>query len=199
MSKKMDPVPNFKNHSLKKFSEELTYKSATPGGGSASALAGAMAASLNSMVIQYSLGKNPSLKSLFSKTEHLRKTLLNLVEKDSLAYEKLRKAGKLKKNIESATRYAADIPMQTAKLSYENLRIAEILVNKGNPRLASDIGVAGLLSYAAIHGALLNVLINVSGLKKSERIKKVKLTKQLIKKAKTNTISLLNFIEHKLC
>lgn len=195
----------YSKHSLEKFSKELACKTPTPGGGSASAQAASMSAGLNSMVLQYSFGKNPSvkkkklLKSLYKKTEKLRKTFLNLIELDSLAYERLRMAYKLKKTIKPAILYASNIPMKTAELAYENLQVSKTLVKIGNPRLVTDIGCAILLNYTAIHGAGLNVLVNIKELKGTDRVKKTKFIKRLINKSKTITIALLNIIERKLC
>ena len=179
---------------LREFCNETLSDSPAPGGGSVAALMGALGASLGGMVANLSAGKRGWDEKLqfFSdwavKAQKLKDELLFLVDEDTNAFNKVMDAFGLPKGsddekkaraaaIESATKYAAEIPlkvMETASKSYELL--AE-MAEKGNPASVSDVGVGALSTRACIEGAALNVRINLGQLKdekvKSELSKKV--------------------------
>jgi glutamate formiminotransferase/formiminotetrahydrofolate cyclodeaminase len=179
---------------LREFCNETLSDSPAPGGGSVAALMGALGASLGGMVANLSAGKRGWDDKLeyFSdwavKAQKLKDELLFLVDEDTNAFNKVMDAFGLPKGsddekktrsaaIESATKYAAEIPlkvMETAAKSYELL--AE-MAEKGNPASVSDVGVGAGATRACIDGAALNVRINLGQLKdekfKSELSKKV--------------------------
>jgi glutamate formiminotransferase/formiminotetrahydrofolate cyclodeaminase len=179
---------------LREFCNETLSDSPAPGGGSVAALMGALGASLGGMVANLSAGKRGWDDKLqyFSdwavKAQKLKDELLMLVDEDTNAFNKVMDAFGLPKGsdeekktraaaIESATKYAAQIPlkvMETAAKSYELL--AE-MAEKGNPASASDVGVGAGATRACIDGAALNVRINLGQLKdekfKSELSRKV--------------------------
>jgi glutamate formiminotransferase/formiminotetrahydrofolate cyclodeaminase len=70
-----------------------------------------------------------------------------------------------RKTVLAANKYAIEIPLEAAELSLSVLEIANVLVKKGNPNSVSDVGVAGEVALAAVRGACMNVLINLSGVK----------------------------------
>jgi glutamate formiminotransferase/formiminotetrahydrofolate cyclodeaminase len=180
---------------LREFCNETLSDSPAPGGGSVAALMGALGASLGGMVANLSAGKSGWDDKLqyFSdwavKAQGLKDELLHLVDEDTNAFNKVMDAFGLPKGsdeekkvraaaIESATKYAAEIPlkvMETAAKSYELL--AE-MAEKGNPASVSDVGVGAGATRACIDGAALNVRINLGQLKddqfKSELSSKVK-------------------------
>ena len=167
---------------LREFCNETLSDSPAPGGGSVAALMGALGASLGGMVANLSAGKRGWDDKLqyFSdwavKAQKLKDELLVLVDEDTNAFNKVMDAFGLPKGsakektarnvaIESATRYAAEIPlkvMETASRSYELL--AEMAA-KGNPNSISDVGVGASATRACIDGAALNVRINLAQLK----------------------------------
>ena len=167
---------------LREFCNETLSDSPAPGGGSAAALMGALGASLGGMVANLSAGKRGWDDKLqyFSdwavKAQKLKDELLALVDEDTAAFNKVMDAFGLPKGsdeekkarsaaIESATKYAAEIPlkvMETASKSYELL--AE-MAEKGNPNSISDVGVGAGATRACIDGAALNVRINLGQLK----------------------------------
>ena len=179
---------------LREFCNETLSDSPAPGGGSVAALMGALGASLGGMVANLSAGKRgwDDKLQFFSdwavKAQKLKDELLFLVDEDTNAFNKVMDAFGLPKgsdeekktraaSIESATKYAAEIPlkvMETASKSYELL--AE-MAEKGNPASVSDVGVGALATRACVDGAALNVRINLGQLKdeqvKSELSKKV--------------------------
>src|SRR3989440_2811594 len=167
---------------LREFCNETASDSPAPGGGSVAALMGALGASLGGMVANLSAGKRGWDDKLqyFSdwavKTPKLKDELLFLVDENTNAFNKVMDAFGLPKGsaeekaarekaVESATKYAAEIPlkvMETASKSYELL--AE-MAEKGNPNSISDVGVGICATRACIDGAALNVRINLANLK----------------------------------
>src|SRR6184192_194930 len=180
---------------LREFCNETLSDSPAPGGGSVAALMGALGASLGGMVANLSAGKRGWDDKLeyFSKwavkAQQLKDELLALVDEDTAAFNKVMDAFALPKQsaeekaaragaIESATKYAAEIPlkvMETASKSYELLAG---MAEKGNPNSISDVGVGICAIRACIDGAALNVRINLANLKdekfKSDLQKKVR-------------------------
>src|SRR5881296_292731 len=167
---------------LREFCNETLSDSPAPGGGSVAALMGALGASLGGMVANLSAGKRGWDDKLeyFSKwavrAQQLKDELLGLVDEDTAAFNKVMDALALPKQsaeekasraaaVESATKYAAEIPlkvMETASKSYELLAG---MAEKGNPASVSDVGVGICAIRACIDGAALNVRINLANLK----------------------------------
>src|SRR5881296_3507621 len=150
---------------LREFCGETLSDSPAPGGGSVAALMGALGVSLGGMVANLSAGKrgwNDKL-NYFSgwavKAQGLKDELLSLVDEDTVAFNKVIDAFALPKEsaeekasraaaVESATKYAAEIPlkvMETASKSYELLAG---MAEKGNPASVSDVGVGTLATRA---------------------------------------------------
>jgi glutamate formiminotransferase/formiminotetrahydrofolate cyclodeaminase len=172
---------------LRQFCNETLSDSPAPGGGSVAALMGALGVSLGGMVANLSAGKRGWDDKLqyFSdwagKAQQLKDELLFLVDEDTAAFNKVMAAFGLPKDsaeekaarlaaIQSANKYAAEIPlrvMETATKAYQLLRE---MANKGNPASISDVGVGALAVRACIEGAAMNVRINLSGLK-DEKVK----------------------------
>src|SRR5437867_2246351 len=179
---------------LREFCNETLSDSPAPGGGSVAALMGALGASLGGMVANLSAGKRgwddklEYLSDWAVKAQQVKDELLSLVDEDTAAFNKVMDSFALPKGsdeekkareaaIESATKYAAEVPlkvMETASKSYELL--AE-MAEKGNPNSISDVGVGAGATRACIDGAALNVRINLAALKdekfKSDLQKKV--------------------------
>lgn len=152
-----------------------------PGGGSASALAGALGASLLMMVAGMTKTKSGTpeeatdLAEASARLRPLRDRLAALVDKDSDAYAAVARAFKLPKNtdeekaarknaIQVSTRQATEVPLETMRACRDALRHSVIVARNGNRNATSDVGVAVRLLMAAIAGAGLNVDINLSGL-----------------------------------
>lgn len=166
---------------VRDFSAALASDAPAPGGGSASAAAGAMGAALLGMVCRLTLGKEKyrdaweELERVAATMDLNRDTLLGLVDEDTRAYDAIVAARKLpketpeekavrRKAIDEATLLATTVPMQTAFFSMEALAKAPLVLEKGNPNCASDAFVATLLLSAAVEGAIANVRINLPGI-----------------------------------
>jgi formiminotetrahydrofolate cyclodeaminase len=161
--------------------QRLATSEPIPGGGSAAALAGAMAASLVQMVVALTsgrpaaAGKEDELTEIAVAAAACQSELLNLVELDATAYDAVIRARRLPRasdlerqtraaQVAAATREATRAPLQTARLAEQVLALAERLAPIGSRTAISDVGVGALLAVAAVRGALLNVRINLPSL-----------------------------------
>jgi glutamate formiminotransferase/formiminotetrahydrofolate cyclodeaminase len=182
---------------LREFCNETLSDSPAPGGGSVAALMGALGASLGGMVANLSAGKRGWDDKLeyFSdwavKSQKLKDELLFLVDEDTNAFNKVMDAFGLPKGsdeekkaravaIESATKYAAEIPLKVMETSVKSYELLAEMADKGNPASVSDVGVGAGATRACIDGAALNVRINLGQLKDEkfktelqERVRKV--------------------------
>jgi formiminotetrahydrofolate cyclodeaminase len=158
--------------------ERLASSEPVPGGGSASALAGAMGAALVHMVVELSIdrpaaaGHEETLTEIRTAAAAWQSELLNLAEVDASAYAAVVLARRLPKESEleresrtvqlaAAIREATRVPLATANAASEVLELARRLAPIGNRNAVSDVGVAALLAVTAVRGAVLNVQINL--------------------------------------
>lgn len=171
------------DHTLRAFSDDLASDLPVPGGGSASAFAGALGAALAAMVARIAARKAPGEHDGFiGEMENLRTDLLRLVDDDSAAYATVAAALKLPKGSEDEKRErtervqaallgAARVPLEIARSSRRLLEACERGAALAPAAAASDIGVAALMSEAALRGAALNVMINLASLKDAAHVK----------------------------
>jgi formiminotetrahydrofolate cyclodeaminase len=153
----------------------------TPGGGSASALASAVGASLLMMVAALEKTRNGSdddraaLASMSTALADIREQLTAAIDSDTAAYNQVVSAYKLPKAspdeqrarkaaIQRAMRGATDVPLTVMRLSARACERAATIAAHGHRAAASDIGVAVALLRAGLHGAGLNVEINLGSL-----------------------------------
>lgn len=164
------------------FLDRLASGDPTPGGGSASALAGALGAALVSMVCNLTVGRekyaahDAEVREILAASGQLVETLRQGIDQDSAAYDQVMAAFKLPRAtddekaarqtaIQSATHAASLVPLALAEASAQVIAQAERAVGKTNVNAASDLAVAALLGVAALDGAAANVEINLSSLK----------------------------------
>lgn len=177
------------DYTVKDFIEQVDSSMPTPGGGSVAGVASTLGIALSRMVGHLTTGKK-KFKALDDdvKQEYhrildrfivIKETMLTLIDEDTLAFEKVMDAFKLPKEtdeekairkeaIEDATYEAIEVPYRVASLSLQALGDLEYLLDYGNKNAVSDIGVAALMLYGGLEGALLNVLINVGSLSNEE-------------------------------
>lgn len=166
---------------VKGFADETARESPAPGGGSVAAYMGAMGAALGTMVANLSAHK-PGWDDRWEEFSRwaeqgmaIEQELLHLVNEDTEAFNKIMAAfGMPKSNdedkrkraeaIESATLFAAQIPLQTMQTAMKVFPLCREMAEKGNPNSVSDAGVGALAARAAVIGAALNVKINASSL-----------------------------------
>lgn len=176
------------------FLDDLASAAPTPGGGSASAYTGALAAGLVTMVARLTVGKQKykdveeQMWALIEQAEDLRAALTAAVEEDAIAFDAVMAAFKLAKTmdeektaraeaIQAATLYAAEIPLETAAKSLRVMELALQAATHGNTNAITDAGTAAAFARAALTGAGLNVRINLASLEAKATVRK--LTKQL--------------------
>lgn len=161
---------------IDQFLAKLASADPTPGGGSASALAGSIGAALLSMVAKLSVKEHPEAKQVSQEAEKLVELCRRLAEEDEKAFNLVVAAYKLPKTtdkqkenrsmqIEEALKKATDVPMNTAKTALKVIRLADNFLSSTSTHVLSDLGVATLLTRAAAEGAVLNVLTNIIALK----------------------------------
>ncbi len=163
------------------FANETASDSPAPGGGSIAALAGALGASLGTMVANLSAGKRgweervAEFSVWAEKGQQLKDRLLFLVDEDTRAFDAIMQAFGLPKDtpeqvaerksaIQEASKYATLTPYYTMQAAYDCVELLQEMAEKGNPNSLSDVGVGALCIKTAVRGAWLNVITNASGL-----------------------------------
>jgi glutamate formiminotransferase / formiminotetrahydrofolate cyclodeaminase len=160
------------------FIEQLAAPTVTPGGGSAAAASGAMAAGLACMVASMSRGKKAylqherELSEAIARLSQLREELKTAIDADAESFNAVMKAykeAKIAANadaiIEAALKQATAVPLSVAERSRKVAGIAEKLKPITNPNMKSDLATAIGLARAALQGALANVEINLESIK----------------------------------
>ena len=174
----------FVDRTLRAFSDDLASDAPVPGGGSAAAYAGALGAALAAMVARIATKKADaeSLRDYIGEVDNLRNDFLRLVDDDSAAYARVADSMKLPRatdaekgirteRVQAALLAASRVPLEVAKTSRRLLDACERGLPKAPPAAVSDLGVGALMADAALRGAALNVMINLSSLKDRGQVK----------------------------
>ena len=173
---------------IKEFINKVISNDPVPGGGSVSALNGALAGALAAMVANLTIGRkkyaevNDIMVELSSRFEKLSSRLIEDVDRDSDAYNRVFAAFKMPKEtdeekqarseaIQRETKYAAQVPMEVARAVYDVLPMIDTVAQKGNSNAVTDACVLMMCARTAILGALLNVRINLTSIKDEEFVK----------------------------
>lgn len=176
---------SFSDMTLREFIDVIAGCDPTPGGGSASAVAGALGAALAAMVAGLTPDSclSPELAERMhhvgARGRELAYLLLEAADADTAAYNAVTTAYRMPKStdeektarraaIQAAMRGAVDAPRHTCVLAREGLELAAFAAENGNPNAASDAGVGAMLLDAAMGGAGLNIRINLSSIKDQE-------------------------------
>jgi formiminotetrahydrofolate cyclodeaminase len=173
--------PSLAELTVRDLTERLASHAPVPGGGSASALAGALGAALVEMVCELTVGRpeyqdvDPVARQVGSAAGELRTALLKAAEDDAAAYQAVADARGLpresdagraarKAAVAEATVTATEVPLRVVRLATDVCDLAATMAPIGNRNAVSDAGVAALLAAAAARGAALNVRINLPSL-----------------------------------
>lgn len=168
--------------SVERFLERLASADATPGGGSAAAVMGAMGAALAAMVCRLTLGKtgyeavHDEVQQALAEGEALRLYLNGLVAEDVAAFDTLMAAYRLPKAddaqkaarsaaIQAGLKAATEAPAACARACADVIRLCAVMARHGNLNVISDAGVGVLAAAAALRSAALNVGINAPSIK----------------------------------
>ena len=174
-----DTTPRFRDLTIAEFAERLASTAPVPGGGSASAITGALGAALIRMVVALSLDKpkyavyDRTLRQADGIAARSLDRLLALADEDAAAYASLSAAFKMPKTtpedeaarrfaIQAAARQAALAPLQVLHECFDVLVEAEAIAGRSNLNARSDAATAASLAEAGARGAAANVLINLS-------------------------------------
>lgn len=172
------------------FANETAAESPAPGGGSISAYVAALGASLATMVANLSSHKRgwddrwEEFSQAAEEGQRIKDALLRAVDEDTDAFNAIMSAFGLpnstpeekaarKAAIQAATRLAIEIPAKVMRLTMSSFPLIRRMVEMGNPNSVTDAGVGALCARAAVHGAFLNVKINVTGLDDKEYAEKM--------------------------
>lgn len=198
------------------FIDEVSRESPAPGGGSIAALAGALGASLSSMVSTLTANKRGTekiddlLNAAADKCQDIKDSLVRAIDNDTNAFNDFMNAKRLpaktdeeKKVREDAMlkglKQAVMVPLNTAKQSLEAIKVAETVVEYGNPNSITDVGVGAQMAYSGVLGGVYNVLINLKDIKDEAFVSEMKdACSQLESDAKEHTKKLLNKVESRI-
>lgn len=164
------------------FVDMLASDAPAPGGGSASALAGALAAGLGAMVANLSGNKRgwdkrtPEFSRWGRKGQELKARLLHLIDADTEAFNQVLAAFRLPKGtpvektarveaIEKANQGATQTPFDILETSLEIYDLLDAMAADGLKASITDVAVGAHLAHAAAEGSALNVRINLGGIK----------------------------------
>jgi formiminotetrahydrofolate cyclodeaminase len=175
------------------FLEAVATPSATPGGGSVSAFAGALAAALGQMVAGLSRKKKSQAgfaDQLSAALDELRKIsaeLTEAIDRDAASYEAVMAAYKLPQGdaqetrrreeaIQQATKGASEVPLQVAEHAVALFERLEQLEGTAAASMRSDLQVARLMAEAGARGALANVEINLDSVTDAAYVSSMRVT-----------------------
>ncbi|WP_462254758.1 glutamate formimidoyltransferase [Ferruginibacter sp.] len=178
------------NMQLNNFADETASESPAPGGGSIAAYVGALGVSLATMVANLSSHKKgwddrwQEFSNWAEKGQQYKNELLQLVDADTAAFNKIMEAFALPKAtaeektqrteaIQQATKYAIEIPFKVMQTAAASMELVKTMAAVGNPNSVSDAGVGALCIRSAVMGAFMNVRINASGYSDKDYVKDI--------------------------
>ena len=196
---------NYSALSLTALLDAFASNQPVPGGGSASALAGAVGASLLIMVAGLPKTRHgtpeerDALTAAAGRLRPLRDELTSLIDRDSESYTSVIKAYRLPKSsapeqsarreaIDAAMRAATDSPLATMRACERVMREAETISSGGAPSAASDVAVAIELLKTAARGAALNVDTNLATLNDEDYVARVSQERRDLEQAIENLL-----------
>ena len=173
---------NTAGYNIEEYIKELASKTPVPGGGGASAVAGALSAALSSMVCNLTIGKKSfatleeDIKNILSDMNKHMENFIKLSDKDTEVFYPLSQAYGFKPqneeekalheaNMEKLLFDAAIVPLDIMKEANSMLNSIDFLAKKGSKLAISDAGIAVSLLRSAVCGAMMNVVINVKYMK----------------------------------
>jgi len=179
-------IVNTAGYNIDEYVKELGSKAPVPGGGGASAVAGALSAALAGVVCNLTVGKKSyiavedDVKRILEDMNKHMESFIRLSDKDAEVFYPLSQAYGFKpqndeekklheENMEKLLFNAAMVPLDIMKEAYSMLGAIDFLSKKGSKLAVSDAGVAVSMLRSAVCGAMMNVVINVKYMK--DRIK----------------------------
>lgn len=175
------------DQTLQMYLDDLASSKSTPGGGSAAAVSGAMAAALACMVCQLTLGKakyadvQEEISELLAQAEGQRQRFQQLIAEDIAAYGKLSACFKMPRETEEERRAratavqkslteAALVPLEMSERAVAVVKICERVAEIGNANVLSDIAAAAMLATSSGTSAAWMVRVNLKNLNDMETV-----------------------------
>jgi len=201
---------------LTDFVDEVSRESPAPGGGSIAALAGALGASLSSMVSNLTANKRGTesidglLNTSAEKAQAIKNILVKAIDDDTNAFNSYMDARRMpqKTDGQKAARFeamqnglkeAVYVPYNTAVQSEKAIEIAKMVAELGNPNSITDVGVGAQIAYTGVIGGIYNVLINLKDIKDEEFNAKMRKDCDALKlKAQRMLVDVTEVVEGKL-
>lgn len=198
------------------FIDELASAAPTPGGGGASAYAGALAAALAAMVGNLTVGKKSyadvedEVRSSLVRLDALRARLVAYVDEDARAFEPLAACYRMPKEtseeqaaknaaLQQALVAACEVPLAIMRTVEAVVDEIDFLARNGSKLARSDAGVAATFARAAIEGASLNIFINAASMDDEERAANLRdEALALVEATRVRCCSLFDFVMHEI-
>lgn len=167
---------------IKKYLDDLSAGRATPGGGSAAGMSGALGAALLEMVCNFTIGKEryrafeQDIRAHLFSLKKIREEFTGIIDRDVEVYGEIRYAfkSKDKKLIDKALKDGYHVSLTVCRLSRDGMRIAHDLPEKANPNLITDVGCGAELLNAAFNSGNYNADINLNGIEDKDFISREK-------------------------
>lgn len=170
---------------VKEFLKAAASSTPIPGGGSAAALAAALAAGLSEMVAGLTVGRKgfeefeEEMTEIAASAATFRDRCSENIDRDAEAYNQVIAAFRMPKDndeekkarseaIQIALKHAALVPLETARLAFQIVELAGKVVQNGNPNAVTDGVVAAMLARTAVLAGLYNVKINLTSINDSD-------------------------------
>lgn len=177
-------------NTIQEFLAVLSSKAPVPGGGGASALAGALGNALGQMVANLTIGKKryadveEEICGLLTRMEGLQAEFVRLADRDAEVFAPLAQCYSLPASTPEERAYkeqvmeerlydASQVPMEIMERAVEMMEILDILADKGSRLAVSDVGVGIQYMRAALLGAVMNVYINTRSMKNRQRAEEI--------------------------
>ena len=170
--------------------EVLSSKAPVPGGGGASALAGALGNALGQMVVNLTVGKKKyaeveeEMQEYLERLKTMQQEFLHLSDRDAEEFAPLAECYRLSSAtpeekehketvMEEKLLDASMVPVEIMEKALELLEILDVLADKGSRMAVSDVGVAVQFTRTALLGAVMNVYINTKSMKNREKAEEI--------------------------
>lgn len=179
----------FCDETIKQFLGELESDLPAPGGGSVAGLIAALSGALNSMVYSLTVDKKAYMSLQEDEKESIIKfqkeskeftvRSLELMEEDRENFLKLMDSYKLPKDTEDEKEKrklaikenaikSMEAPLILARESLEFYKNLNVMAKYGNKMLLSDLAISAILLHCAIESSIINVKVNLNGLRNEE-------------------------------
>ena len=166
---------------ISEYLEVLSSKAPVPGGGGASALAGALGNALGQMVVNLTVGKKKyaeveeEMQKYLTDLKNMQQEFLHFSDRDAEVFAPLAECYRLPSATleEKEHKDASMVPVEIMEKSLELLEILDVLADKGSRMAVSDVGVAVQFTRTALLGAVMNVYINTKSMKNREKAEEI--------------------------